>query len=248
MYHIYIIQNKLNNKIYIGQTNSIEYRWYCHKNNSFNENTSCYDTYIARAIRKYGIDAFNFGVIESYDNLDDCNEAEEFWIGYFSSYNNYMGYNIKLGGNNHIMSEETKQKIGASNKIALTGKILTEEHKNNISLSLKGKEFSQEHRDNLSKVLKGKQNCLGRVLSDETKNKISTSNLGNKNALGTKHGINSRINLSKSKLTLSVEAVENIINDFNNNHIKKKDLAIKYRVSKDTITRIFNGIYFNRVK
>ena len=37
MYYIYIIQNKNNNKIYVGQTNDIEYRWYCHKNNSFND-------------------------------------------------------------------------------------------------------------------------------------------------------------------------------------------------------------------
>jgi group I intron endonuclease len=247
MFYIYAIQNMINNKIYIGQTKNPEYRWYCHKNNSFNEKTACYNTYIARAIRKYGVDSFQFDIIENYDNINDCNNAEEFWIKFLFSHNSSIGYNIKLGGNNHSMSEATKQKIGVANSISLKGKKLTDKHKYNISLSLKGKDVSQEHRDNLSVVLLGNQNCLGREVSPETRNKISAANKGNKSALGVKHNLNTRTNMSHSRLVLNVSDVENIIKDFDSG-IKKKDLAIKYGVSKDTITRVFNATYFSRVK
>lgn len=53
MGYIYKIINKVNNKIYIGQTiNSIEERWRSHKKN----NSNC--TYLKRAFSKYGISNF----------------------------------------------------------------------------------------------------------------------------------------------------------------------------------------------
>lgn len=63
---IYIITNKLNNKRYIGKTaKTIEERWYQHcKNAEYGV-----DTYLYRAIRKYGSE--NFSVEFLCDGLDE---------------------------------------------------------------------------------------------------------------------------------------------------------------------------------
>lgn len=248
MFYVYLIQNKINNKIYIGQTNDYEYRWFCHLNNAFNENTLYYNTYIARAIRKHGKDNFNFHLIETHDLISDTNEAEEFFISYFNSANNNFGYNIKLGGNNHKMSIETKKKIGMANSIANKGKKMPQIVKDKISKALKGKIVSKKARENLSKSLKGNKNCLNRKLSKETRNKISLGNKGNKNCLGVKRTFETRFKNSRHRLILNKEDVENIFIDFNLNKLNKKELSFKYNVSIYTIKRVIKGIYFNRVK
>jgi len=99
---IYKIRNKINNKIYIGQTiNSLERRTARHlKSNS----------YIGNALRKNGIQSFDISIIDTADDINLLNEKEEYWISY---YNTICpdGYNLSYGGNNSGMSEETKRKL-----------------------------------------------------------------------------------------------------------------------------------------
>lgn len=134
--YIYIIQNKVNKKIYIGQTNDPDYRWRRHQSDCKNPNTNSYYMMIGRAIRKYGADSFDFSVLEECVSLKEANNAEEFWIQYLNTQNKDIGYNIKSGGDNHKQSDETKRKIGAGNSIALKGKKHSEEHNKNISRGL----------------------------------------------------------------------------------------------------------------
>lgn len=95
MVGIYKIVNNINGKAYIGQSINIAKRWNAHKNSSFNSNSSVYETKIARAFRKYGIDNFSFEIIEECE-LDKLNEKEIFYIQQYDSVDN--GYNISLGG------------------------------------------------------------------------------------------------------------------------------------------------------
>lgn len=83
--YIYKIQNKINNKVYIGKTINYQARWRDHI-------TRERDTAIHQAISKYGSDNFDFSVIEFTDNLS---EREEYWISYYDSY--HTGYNCSLG-------------------------------------------------------------------------------------------------------------------------------------------------------
>lgn len=89
--YIYKITNKINNKCYIGQTTDYVRRFREHKNmgSGFEENKVLY-----KAFKKYGIENFEFEVIE--DKTPDYNEREKYWIKYYDSYNN--GYNETLGG------------------------------------------------------------------------------------------------------------------------------------------------------
>lgn len=87
--YIYKYENKINHKIYIGQTNSIERRKSEHLYGH-----SYSTSLIERAIKKYGIHNFIFDIIEK---TVDYNEREKYWIEYYSSYKPY-GYNVCKGG------------------------------------------------------------------------------------------------------------------------------------------------------
>ena len=64
MIGIYKLTNKINNKVYIGQSINIENRFQQHKNNCLNENLKDYNTKFYRALRKYGVENFTFEIIE----------------------------------------------------------------------------------------------------------------------------------------------------------------------------------------
>ena len=85
---IYQIKNIINSKVYIGQALDIEQRWYKHKMSKDN-------FAIHQAFRKYGIENFEFTILEEC-KPDQLNEREQFWIAYFDSYN--KGYNETKGG------------------------------------------------------------------------------------------------------------------------------------------------------
>lgn len=87
---IYKYENKINHKIYIGQTCDIKRRCQEHLSGTKSKNISLID----KAIQKYGIDNFIFDIIEWTENY---NEREEYWIQYYRSRIPY-GYNICIGG------------------------------------------------------------------------------------------------------------------------------------------------------
>lgn len=109
---IYKVTNKLNGKIYIGQTiNTLEFR----KDQHFRD-TRCMKkktTYFHNAIKKYGAENFVFEEIDSANNLEELNQKERYWIKFYSSNNKEFGYNLDSGGKNGgEKSIETKRKIG----------------------------------------------------------------------------------------------------------------------------------------
>lgn len=99
MGYIYKITNKLNSKIYIGQTAiDLKQRWRDHCRVSFNSNNRDYSFPIHAAIRKYGKENFSIELIEEIPN-NLLDEREIFWINYFNSY--IKGYNATTGGLGH---------------------------------------------------------------------------------------------------------------------------------------------------
>lgn len=92
MGYIYKITNSINNKVYIGKTSrSLNLRWIEHKKESVFSDRPLY-----KAMRKYGLDAFNIALIEEVDE-SQLNEREQYWITFYDSYN-HNGYNCTLGG------------------------------------------------------------------------------------------------------------------------------------------------------
>ena len=79
MIGIYKITNKLNGKSYIGQSTDIERRWREHHYRYWNN-----DNVIYMAFRKYGIENFDFSIIEEC-STQELNLREEYWINYYDS-------------------------------------------------------------------------------------------------------------------------------------------------------------------
>ena len=100
-----MIKNKITGKMYIGQTirKNLYDRWRQHK--SCKKDTV--GNYLYNSYIKYGIHNFDYKLVcICFD--EDCNKFEEDYIKKYNSiYPN--GYNLKPGGNNHKLSEETKQ-------------------------------------------------------------------------------------------------------------------------------------------
>lgn len=115
--YIYKITNRINNKIYIGQTTrDIKTRYIAHKNSPNFKHTRQFP--LARAIKKYGWDNFTKEVIDTATSLEELNQKELFYINYFNSLvEGGWGYNLKGGGDSiGSHAEQTKEKIGKAQK------------------------------------------------------------------------------------------------------------------------------------
>lgn len=95
---IYKITNLLNGFIYIGQSINIYNRWNQHRNRSFNSNAKDYNTPLYQDIRKYGLENFEFKIIEECLK-EDLDDKEQYWIEYYDSF--FNGYNESFGGTIH---------------------------------------------------------------------------------------------------------------------------------------------------
>lgn len=120
MHYLYKITNRLNNKVYIGQTVDAVKRWGAHKSKSKIDSPV---QYVSRAIAKYGIENFVYEVIAMCKTQEDTDETESVLITQYNSRNKQFGYNVKPGGNVAPQSEETKEKIRQAtiNQIATKG-------------------------------------------------------------------------------------------------------------------------------
>jgi group I intron endonuclease len=106
---IYKITNKINGKIYIGQTTkSIERRFIQHKTSARNKSIS---TPLTNAIKKYGEENFIIEQIDTANDIEKLNEKEIYWINILKSKDRSIGYNLKDGGLNGIHSEESILKM-----------------------------------------------------------------------------------------------------------------------------------------
>ena len=93
---IYQIRNIINDKKYIGMTKrSIEIRKSDHIKMCNDSNSRMYNFKLYKAMRKYGINNFEFSVIEECDNKK-LEEREKYYIEFYNTTIN--GYNEALGG------------------------------------------------------------------------------------------------------------------------------------------------------
>ena len=120
---IYKIENKINGKIYIGQSVNIEKRWNRHKSASQNVLDHGYETHLYRSFRKYGIKSFDFTIIEKC-SIQELNEKERYWIRQYNSF--FGGYNLTLGGDSSGTEIKKEKIIGVFKDLETTDLIQKE--------------------------------------------------------------------------------------------------------------------------
>lgn len=108
---IYKITNKMNRKVYVGQTIDLERRKEGHRFSAFNENSSEYHRELYSDIRKFGWESFECEELERC-SFEDRLIRENYHIDQLNS--NREGYNI-LGGKDGG-SEEYRKKLSEQNQ------------------------------------------------------------------------------------------------------------------------------------
>jgi len=187
MIDIYIYENLINGKVYIGQTNNLKRRNWEH--NSCKSKSMPIDL----AINKYGRQNFSLNIITSVETEDQANYTEIEWIiraKELLGKNNV--YNLTNGGEGYKggHSEESKKRLsklnlGENNKMfgkthsLDTKQIMSEKAKQRPrkigqETSMFGKQHSQETKNKISNACRqDKHWTFGKPRSEETKAKIS---------------------------------------------------------------------------
>jgi group I intron endonuclease len=164
MYHVYMVTRAGSSKAYVGKAKDVLRRWHAHV---YRASIGCGDALYA-AIRKYGRDAFNVQVLQTYATEVDAFDGERFWTGVLGTIAPY-GYNIKLGGRGGWShAPESREKIAAKGR----GRVPSNAARAKLSAALKGRKPSPEAMRRAREVRTGKQHTA------EAKAKMSAAQRG----------------------------------------------------------------------
>lgn len=222
MIGIYRFVNKNNNKSYIGQSINIEERRKKHIAASYYPPSNTYNTVFHKAIRKYGVDSFEFEIL-TLCKIEELDSLEKYYI---SKYNSMVpnGYNMTAGGENarsincKFSQEDIKNIITDLRTTYDTSEEIGKKWGCSASLIKKISSGEEYYIDGETYPIRTKEHIL------EVQKRKNCFCLG--------------INPAAK---LNVDIVQDIVYDLLNTDIKIKDLALKYNISSDQISRINNG-------
>lgn len=241
MGYIYKITNRVNNKVYIGQTRyTIEHRWNQHLRALRKKNP----VHLYSAMLKYGKENFTIEKVEEVPN-EKLDEREIFWIAEYDSFKN--GYNMTQGGQDtHCIwtdnqYEEIKDLYLSGFTAKSVGKLFNVSSDTilNILRSLGVKirrnplDINRVEKDSLIADYKN-----GYTLTSLAK-RLNTDRQTIKRFL-IKEGVDLRI---KGLIIKDIEKQKELIKDFNSG-MKLQNIEEKYRADAKTIKRVLtlNGI------
>ena len=221
-YWVYMHINQINGKKYIGQTcQKPEYRW-----NNGKGYVQCPLFY--QAIQKYGWENFEHIILKQQLTLNEANEWEKYYITFYNTTNPELGYNLQAGGENHSVSEITKQKCSEHAKTAWE----SAERKEKMSQIMKEKwqdsnyqEKQRIARENRQWTLteQGRQSISnsrktyiaehgtptqGKGHTEEAKEKIRQAKLGEKNPMYGKPSSEHQKQVAKECNSLKIQCIE----------------------------------------
>ena len=228
MIGIYKWTNKINNKSYIGQSINIETRRRRHISDSYYPKSKAYNTAFHSAIREYGSDNFDFEVL-CICKQEELDTLETFYIKKFNTIVP-NGYNMTSGGESRkyqsLFSDadireiikELKETIDSADEIA---------ERWGCSASLIKKiSYGEQYRLEDEEYPIRDQNHIHQI-----RQKYSYFN-GDTNP----------------SAKLSIAIVEDIVKDLLSTDWKLQEIANKYNISVDQISRINNGKIWKQVE
>lgn len=245
-YKVYCYTNKVNNKKYIGITKrSLEER--SNRTYGYQGSTKFYN-----AIKKYGWNSFVPIILETNLTKEDACKKEIYYIELYKTRDSHYGYNISIGGDCTALTPEIRKKIS----VALTGKHLSAETRKKLSIAhknkpspRKGHKYTEEER--LKSSLAHKGIGLGRVMSEETKEKIRKAHLGKKmKKTLVRENENTRVTGKPKRVSFSKEHRENLSKSHNPRKLKcvetgeiatVKEFVQKYNLINTNLYRCADG-------
>lgn len=111
MYTVYLITNLITKEQYVGSTiRSVYKRWGEHRNGAFNSKDHSYNYPLQRAIRKYGLENFDFIILkQNFNSAEEMVEYEYNKIIELDTY--YHGYNQTLETTSALRDKELQKKL-----------------------------------------------------------------------------------------------------------------------------------------
>lgn len=147
---VYLISNNVNGKCYVGSTIHLSRRRLEHFSSLANNKHP--NKHLQNAYNKYGVEVFEFEVLETIIIDDNIKKAllsrEQFWIDNLKPEYNILPVAGSSLGYRH--TEETKRKISEST----TGVKKSEEHAKHIREGQSGRVLTEEHKAKLSEAAK----------------------------------------------------------------------------------------------
>jgi group I intron endonuclease len=237
---VYKLTNKINGKVYIGQT--------IHKlSTRISQHKASKNTLISWAIRKHGIQNFDVSIVLRANNLDELNSREVFCIRVFNSLSP-SGYNNAIGGKNCRLSNETKEKL----RQKALGRKPSDEVRKKLSEQRIGKNnsmYGKKHSNYTKAILAdsakkrtvhGRTGTAGKFRhTEETKSRISQKLKGHKHNLGK---IRSDKFKEDCKERITLRNQKKIINSIDGRVLDSvKQLAIELSMYYSTLVNMLNG-------
>lgn len=176
---VYSITNLVNGNKYIGSAVNISRRWREHKK-MLSKNVH-HSGYLQNAWNKYGAENFEFTVIE-YCEADYLIRCEQFYIDCEKPAYNMSptaGSNLGIKFSDAARANMGLARMGNTNGLGNTnmlGKHHTLETRERMSAAQMGHITTAETRRNIGKAKKGNTYCLGRIVSEEARLKMSGEN------------------------------------------------------------------------
>jgi group I intron endonuclease len=172
---IYILKNKINGKVYVGETMNLRQRVYSyHKSNIDTPRP------ILRAINKHGLENFSFEY-QYYPDIskDELLDIEERLIKEHNSLMSGNGYNVCSRGQNRYSVTQSPEARKRRSEI-FKGRVITKEWRENMSKAksgmnhpMYGKKLKEETRKKMGDSRRGKKNWrYGKTTSDEHRHKL----------------------------------------------------------------------------
>ena len=245
IFYIYMYENKINGKVYIGQTKDSLAKRY--GRDRYKCSTKFYN-----ALQKYGLDNFEQYIFKIVETQEEADQEEIYWIAEMRiQLGKENVYNIREGGARGKFSEDALKKMSLAQKgrkhskeqneqhsITMTGRKQSEETKKKKSESMIGYQHSDETKKKISEKAKGRDMSKavaksaelrrGKPMLEETKRKISEAEKGKICSEDTKR-----------KISEANSGENNINSKLNNQKVSKiRELyALKY--SLDTLAEMF---------
>jgi group I intron endonuclease len=216
--------------VYIGSSKDIDTRWKWYKKLRCNSQTK-----LCNSLIKYGVDNHIFEVIEECD-IEILLERELFYGTFYECLDKKIGLNCRLPKSMEgyvYMSQDTKDKIGASNKSINVGKVhghyesslkkLTPEQVREIKLLLIENKLTQKEISDLYSV---SRRTIGLILIEKRYKTIATD---------------LDLSLRKKQYVKLEECDYNEIKKLNKEGVSQTKIAQMYGVNQSHISKIINN-------
>lgn len=175
--YIYLVRNKINNKMYIGQKHS----------DVFDPTYFGSGIYLRRALSKYGVENFeHVKILEWCETKDSLDNAERFWIDYYNAVESPEFYNLAKGGIGTIAGSKRSDTFKVKIAEATSHRVWKISSRLKISQSIQGRIWinngeteKQVTKEESAKLIQSQNFTKGRLpFSQDHIQKISSSHKG----------------------------------------------------------------------